>query len=85
MIIKPTRRKTDQEAQEANVHLYGEKIETNESEMHIGIDHTQDGSNSSTTARRITSARRTSFKFMGAGLYALVSVGPEVGKHIHTI
>ena len=85
MIIRPTTRKTDQEAQEANVHLYGEKIETTESEMHIGIDRTQDGCNSSTISKRITGARRTSFKLMGAGLHALVSVGREVGKHTHTI
>lgn len=68
-----------------SVQLYNTKLATSDAEAHLGIVRASDRSNTETIGNRITTARRTCYSLMGAGLHGLNGVGPEVGRHLLSI
>jgi hypothetical protein len=64
------------------LYLNNNIIENKAEEVHIGIHRQANDTNTSTVCARITTARRTCYSLMGAGLHGLNGLCPKASKKI---
>ncbi len=58
--------------------LNGKPVDYSQQETHLGIQRNSDGAARTTIIERIKAARRTCYALLGAGVYTLGSLSPEV-------
>jgi hypothetical protein len=63
-----------------SLHLNGQSLEITDQEKHLGIQRNKEVTNAATIQERITTARRTAYSLMGAGLHGLNGVNPDTSK-----
>ena len=67
---------------DANLCLNRKNLEVTQQETHLGIVRTRNLKNTPTIQNRISSARRTAYSLMGAGLHGLNGINPKTSKQL---